>query len=131
MRPTRGRSPRPARTSGRRERRPSHRNRCRGTGGWEVKVQTCRSPDSRVENGTSDVDGDVADGSTDAQLDLLVRLVVCLTGAHVSGTARLLDGGAGEADSHPASVLGIEARSFCLFEKCFAGVLGRHPTFGE
>ena len=47
--------------------------------------------DSRVENGTSDVDGDVADGDVDAQLDLGVGVAVGLAGADVAGATRRLD----------------------------------------
>src|SRR5918998_876772 len=52
----------------------------------------------------SDLDFDVSDGRRNAQLDRLIGVGVGLAGAHVAGAARLLDRGAGEADTHAAAV---------------------------
>src|SRR6476646_4218652 len=85
---------------------------------------TCDSVRVTVMGVLSEVQFDVADGNVDAQLDLSVGIAVRLAGADVSGAAARLQPGAGEADAHPAAVLGIKTRGLGLLEQGGAGVLG-------
>src|SRR4051794_23609765 len=84
---------------------------------------------------SSDLDGEVAEGGGDAELDLLVRRGGDLAGEEVLVGAGALAAGAGVADAHPASVFGAETGGLGLDEQGLAAVgdpdAGVGPGLGE
>src|SRR5688500_16490479 len=70
-----------------------------------------------VMSSESDVEGDVADRDRDTQLNGLVRIGVGVAGTYVLGASRFLHRGAGEADAHPAAVLGMKSGGLGLFQQ--------------
>src|SRR4051794_41494265 len=79
---------------------------------------------------SSDLDGEVAEGGGDAELDLLVRRGGDLAGEEVLVGAGALAAGAGVADAHPASVFGAETGGLGLDEQGLAAVCDPRARVG-